>query len=71
LSVVDREKGHRDAELALTKVGMTGSSEALAEEGKRKLGEDAGAITGARVRPDTAAMSQIDESREGAVDNLT
>ena len=70
LIFVPGEKGHGHAKLARTEISMTGGGECFTEEGERDLGQHAGAIAGAGVGANASAMGQIDESGQGALDDL-
>ena len=49
---------------------MPGGGERFAEEREGNLRQDASAVAGAGVGADAAAMGQIDEAGQGALDDL-
>jgi hypothetical protein len=69
LIFVPGQKGHGHAKLTRPEIGMPGGRECFREQGERDLGQYASAIAGAGVGADAPAMSQIDESGQGALND--
>jgi hypothetical protein len=70
LIFVPGQKRHGHAKLAWAEVTMAGGGESFIEQGAWDLGQDAGAIAGAGVGADAAAVGEIDEAGQGALDDL-
>jgi hypothetical protein len=67
LGAVDREEGHADDVAA--DLGE-GEVDDRAQERIRNLGDDAGAVAGARIRADRATVLEVAERAEGGVDDV-
>jgi hypothetical protein len=70
LFVVRGKEGHGHTQVARRDIEMAGVLERGAEERQRHLGEYPGAVAGAGIGADAAAVGEIDETGQGAVDDL-